>query len=637
MTAAGPGAPDRPRGRPAVRSRWLALALLASAQLMLVLDVTVVNVALPDIGTALHLVRGELPWVMTVYTLVFGGLMLLGGRIADLFGPRRLTLVGLVLFTGSSLLCALSRDAAMLLAGRSLQGLGAALMSPAALATVMTLFTGPARGKALGVWSGLAGAGSALGVILGGVLTSEAGWRWVFAINVPIGMALLFAIPLAAPARWQAGAVERGLDIPGAVLVTAGTAAAIYGLINVGSHGWAATSTVLPLVLAAAVWAAFAVVEHRARRPLLSVGLLGQRAVLAGSFLMLAATGLLVGGFFLGSFALQRAHHYSALHVGLAFLPIALATVAGAQAGTQVLTRVNARIVAVTGLALAAAGYAIAARWPQPVEMVAGLSIASLGIGATFVTAFTASLTDAAPAEAGLRSALVNTFHELGGAAGVAVLSSAAGAGLVAVQLASHDFTRAFTVGAVVAAVALAAAAVLVPAVRRSPPAANVPASDPAARDAPAARLVRRRSGLRANSVAICVMLLVQYGLGMGVNLYAQVPAADHSTGLAVAAGRALTSQPAVLAAHTVLGLLMLVAGVSVLVRAIRARHRRAIAASAVGLAAIITAAFSGAAFVSNGQPSASMAMAVLTGVALLSYLANLLMVGPAAAVSRDE
>jgi len=285
----------------------------------------------------------------------------------------------------------------MLLAGRSLQGLGAALMSPAALATVMTLFTGPSRGKALGVWSGLA-----------------------------------------APARQQAGTGQRGLDVPGAVLVTAGTAAAIYGLINVGSHGWAATSTVLPLLLAVATWAAFAVIERRVRRPLLTVG--------------------------------------------LAFLPIAAATVAGAEGGSQALARVNTRIVAVTGLALAAAGYAIAAHWPQPAAMVAGLSIAALGIGATFVTAFATSLTDATPDQAGLRSALVNTFHELGGAAGVAVLSSAAGAGLVAARLASHDFTRAFTVGAVAAAVAVASAAVLVPAGRRNPPSASpTAAASPAA------------------------------------------------------------------------------------------------------------------------------------------------------------
>jgi EmrB/QacA subfamily drug resistance transporter len=451
----------------------VALALLASAQLMLVLDVTVVNVALPDIGAALHLNRGELPWVMTIYTMFFGGLMLLGGRVADLFGARRLTLTGLALFTASSLLCALSQNAAMLLAGRSLQGLSAALMSPAALATVMTLFPGAGRGKALGAWSALAGAGAALGVILGGVLTSEAGWRWVFAINVPIGIALLVAIPLAVAARQQPGAAERGLDIPGAILVTAGTGAALYGLINAGSYGWAAASTVLPLVLAAATWAAFAMVERRVRRPLLSVGLLRKRAVLAGSFLMLAATGLLVGGFFVGSFALQRAHRYSALHVGLAFLPAALATIAGAHTGSRAVARVNTRIVAVTGLALAAAGYAIAAHWAEPVATVTGLSVAALGIGATFVTAFTASFTDAEPTEGGLRSALVNTFHELGGAAGVAVLSSAAGAGLVAAHLASHDFTHAFTVAAVCGAAAVAIAAALVPAILRKPAAST--------------------------------------------------------------------------------------------------------------------------------------------------------------------
>ena len=470
MTSTLPRASRRRGQQSHVRSRWVVLALLASAQLMLVLDVTVVNVALPDIGVALHLDRSELPWVMTIYTVVFGGLMLLGGRIADLLGARRLTLGGLALFTASSLLCGLSGSAATLLTGRALQGLGAALMSPAALAVVMTLFTGPARGKALGVWSALAGGGSALGVILGGVLTSEAGWRWVFTINVPIGVALLVAIPLVVPAQPRPDTAERGLDVPGAVLVTAGTGAAIYGLINAGSYGWAAASTLLPLVLAVVIWAVFALIERRVRRPLLAVGLLRRRAVLAGSFLMLAATGLLVGGFFLGSFALQRAHGYSALHVGLLFLPTAVATIAGAQAGSQMLTRVNARVVAVTGLALAAAGYALAARWPQPAVLVTGLSIAALGIGATFVTAFTASLADAAAAEAGLRSALVNTFHELGGAAGVAVLSSAVGAGLVTAHLGSHNFARAFAVGAACAAVSLAIAVALVPAVRRTPP-----------------------------------------------------------------------------------------------------------------------------------------------------------------------
>src|SRR5256884_198246 len=246
MTSTMPRASGKRGSQSYLPSRWVALALLASAQLMLVLDVTVVNVALPDIGVALHLQRGELPWVMTIYTVFFGGLMLLGGRIADLFGARRMTLGGLALFTAASLMCGLSGNAATLLAGRSLQGLGAALMSPAALAAVMTLFTGASRGKALGVWSALAGVGSALGVVLGGVLTSEAGWRWVFTINVPIGAALLIAIPLAVPARPPSEPAERGLDVPGAALGTAGTPAALYRLVNVGSHGRAAPSPAIP-------------------------------------------------------------------------------------------------------------------------------------------------------------------------------------------------------------------------------------------------------------------------------------------------------------------------------------------------------------------------------------------------------
>ena len=468
MTATSPSPVSTCAAGPDSRKRWVALALLATAQLMLVLDVTVVNVALPDIGTALHLHRSELPWVMTIYTLFFGGLMLLGGRIADLFGARRSTLLGLTVFTASSLLCGLSTSADVLLVGRSLQGIGAALMSPAALATVMTLFTDSDRSKALGVWSTISGVGSAVGVILGGVLTSEAGWRWVFAINVPIGATLLVAIPLVAPAHRPPADADKSLDAAGAALVTAGTAAAIYGVINAGSHGWTAASTLLPLMLAAALWAVLATVEGRTSRPLLTVTLLARRPSLAGSFLMLTATGLMVGGFFLGSFALQHAHGYSALHVGLAFLPIAIATVIGAYTASRVLTRVNAQVVAITGLALAAAGYAVAARWTPPIALVTGLSIATLGIGAIFVTAFTAALADAAPAEAGLRSALMNTFHELGGAAGVAVLSSVAGVGLITAQAAAHDFTRAFTVGSACAGVAVAVAALLVPAAARA-------------------------------------------------------------------------------------------------------------------------------------------------------------------------
>jgi MFS family permease len=356
----------------------------------------------------------------------------------------------------------------------------------------MTLFTGRDRPRALAVWSSLAGLGAALGVILGGVLTSEAGWRWIFAVNVPIGVALLIALPLFVPAGGgpadgvpadgvpadgvpaggaggsSAGPAAAGLDVPGALLVTAGTGAAIYGLVSVGTSGWTGLPAAVGFAAAAACWAAFALAGRRAARPLLSVGLLLRRAVAAGGFLMLIATGLLVGAFFLGSFALQHADGYSALRVGLSFIPVAVATVAGAYTAGQLLSRVPARVLAAAGLALAAAGYGTAASWPGPAQAVIGLSVAALGIGCCFVTAFTASLADAGPAEGGLRSALVNTFHELGGAAGVAVAATIAGAALVAAHPAAAAFRDAFTAGAACALAAAVIAAFLVPPVLRA-------------------------------------------------------------------------------------------------------------------------------------------------------------------------
>lgn len=462
------------------RRATTSLVLLALAQLMLVLDVTVVNVALPDIGNDLHLASDAIPWVMTSYTVMFGGLMLLGGRLADLIGARRMTLAGLTLFTASSLACALSPSAPLLLAGRASQGIGAAVMSPAALATALSLFGESGRAKALGVWSALAGVGSVLGVILGGILTGEAGWRWIFAINLPIGVALLVVLPAIIPARTpqrgSAPAVTKtahppwraALDLPGAVLVTLGTAAAIYGLITAGTHGWDAGATLLPLAAAVVLWALFAIFERQTAQPLLRVDLLARRPVLAGSFLMLVATGLLVGGFFLGSFSLQHAHGYGALRVGLVFLPVAVATGVGAHLAGRLLVRTNARTVAVAGLTLATGGYAGAALWTTPVALTTGLSIAALGIGATFVTAFTTALSDIEPEERGLRSALVSTFHELGGAAGVAVLSSVVGTALIAPGVTPADFSGGFTTAAVASAAAVTAAVLLVPKVHRS-------------------------------------------------------------------------------------------------------------------------------------------------------------------------
>ena len=467
-TLATSGHPQPSASRP--DRATVALALLAVAQLMLILDVTVVNVALPDIGADLGLTAGAVPWVMTSYTLFFGGTMLLGGRLADLFGARRMTLAGLALFTGSSLACAVSGSADLLLAGRVSQGLGAAVMSPAALASALSLFDEDGRARALGVWSALAGVGSVLGVILGGVLTGAAGWRWVFAINLPIGVALLVVLPVILPASSRApGSAPGRLDLPGAVLVTGGTGAAIYGLTAAGTHGWSSGYTLLPLLGAAVLWGLFAAVESRTSQPLLRPSLLRRRPVLAGAFLMLVATGLLVGAFFVASFSLQHARGYGALRVGVSFLPIALLTGVGAHLAGRLLVVTNAKVVASAGLVLAAVGLAAPALWTDPTVLVTGMSIASFGIGATFVTAFTAALTDVAEHEGGLRSALVSTFHELGGAAGVAVLSSAVGAALVSPAATPDDFTHAFATGAISAGAAAVAAVLLVPAVRRSP------------------------------------------------------------------------------------------------------------------------------------------------------------------------
>jgi EmrB/QacA subfamily drug resistance transporter len=449
------------------RRRWLVLTLLATAQLMLVLDVTVVNVALPDIGAALGLSRAAVPWVLTTYTLSFGGLMLLGGRVADLVGARRVMLVALAAFTASSLGCALSGGAAELLVARGAQGLSAAFLSPAALALVMAAFTGADRSRALAVWSSLAGAGSALGVILGGVLTSAISWRWIFAINVPIGAALLVLLPAVTAVSQPRPNERTRIDLLGATLVTGSIGAAIYGLVNAGSHGWTAPATLAALVVAVVGCGVFAWVERVVSQPLLAVTLFRRRAVIGGAFLMVIATGLLVGGFFLGSFELQRVFGYSAVHGGAVFLPIAVATSVGAQAAGHLVQHLDTRRLAVLGLTLAAGGYATALWWHRPAGIITGFSLASLGIGATFVTAFTSSLADASPEESGLRSAIVGTFHELGGALGVAGLATAAGSALTARLVIADDFFRAFAVGTITALIAIPIAGLLVPAMRK--------------------------------------------------------------------------------------------------------------------------------------------------------------------------
>jgi EmrB/QacA subfamily drug resistance transporter len=432
---------------------------------MLILDVTVVNVALPQIGADLHLHRVALTWVLTAYTVTFGGLMLLGGRLADLFGARRMLLIGLAIFTGSSLVNGLAGNAVTLLGGRAAQGVGAALLSPAALSVVGAMFTGAERTKALGVWAAIGGGGSAIGVIVGGVLTSAAGWPWVFFINVPIGAAVLLVLPTVVPAA-QTVQDRARLDVPGAVTVTAGTGAVIYGLTNAGSSGWLAPATLIPLVIGVGLYALFAILQRAVAVPLMDLRILARRPVATGALLMLVSTGVLVGSYFLASFYLQRVQGHDALVTGLLFLPAAVSTIVGAYGGSHLVTRVDSRVLVGASLTLAAIGTGAAGTQSGTASLVAALTVAGLGIGAAFVAAFATALGNIDPAAAGVGSAILNTFHELGGAIGVAVLSSIAVAGLTGNHPSSAGFARAYVAAAIVALAAAVLATFVVPAGR---------------------------------------------------------------------------------------------------------------------------------------------------------------------------
>ena len=442
--------------------RWAALALICVAQFMLILDVTVVNVALPDMAADLALDRATLTWAVTAYTLCFGGLMLLGGRLADALGARRTLLAGLAVFTAASLVTGLAENAPMLLGGRVAQGVGAALLSPAALSIVTTTFPGAERNKALGVWAAIGGTGAAAGVLIGGALTDGPGWQWIFYVNVPVGLAVLAALPALVPARAPQPA---RLDLPGALLVTAGTGSLVYGLVEAGDAGWGDAATLLPLLAAVVLYAGFAAAERASRTPLMDLRMFTRRPVLAGAFLMLMATALLIAYFFLGSVYLQHIRDFSPMKTGLLFLPAAVATGLGAHLAARLVGRIGSRAVAVAGMAIAAAGSVPLTRLSADGSVYAGLLpgfvVASLGLGAVFVTATTTALGMVDHHEAGLASGVVNTFHEVGGSIGVAVVSTVAASGIESGAV--GGFTDAFTLCTVAAVTSAAVALGLVP------------------------------------------------------------------------------------------------------------------------------------------------------------------------------
>ncbi|MEV0388895.1 MFS transporter [Nonomuraea sp. NPDC050643] len=453
---------------------WAVLVLLCLAQFMLIVDITVVQVALPTIGADLALGRESLTWVVTTYTLCFGGLMVLGGRLADSLGARRTLLAGLGLFTVASLVCGLAGSGGVLIAGRALQGVGAALLSPAALAVITSTFHGERRGRALGVWAAIGGTGAALGVLLGGVLTAGPGWAWAFFVNVPIGVLVLAAVPVVVPPA--AGRRER-LDIPGAVMVTVATGLLIYGLVAAGDAGWTAAGTVLPLAGALVMYVLFVIVEKSVRSPLMRAETLARRPVISGTFVMLVATGLMLGLFFLSSLYLQHVLRFSALETGLIFLPVAVAITVGAQAGGRLIGRLGGRPVAVAAFAVTAAGAALMTRISPDASayttLLPGFTLAALGIGPAFVTATTTTMANVPPGENGVAAGVINTFHELGGSIGVAVVSTVAAASLAPGSGAgAAGFVDGLVLCAVVAGVAAVVALGLVP--PGKPPAAFV-------------------------------------------------------------------------------------------------------------------------------------------------------------------
>jgi EmrB/QacA subfamily drug resistance transporter len=446
--------------------RWRTLGLLGVAQLMLILDVTVVAVALPDISADLGLGRQLLTWVVSGYTLAFGGLLLLGGRAADLFGARRLVLVGLVLFTGASLLAGLAPTGWALLAGRVLQGLSAAFLSPSALSLVVTMFDGAERDRALGIWSALGGGGAALGLLVGGTLTAGPGWPWVFFVNVPVGLLLALSLRRALPLD-AVGRPRGRLDLLGAALVTAATGTLIYALIQAGDRGWTSAATGLLAAIAAGLYLAFVVRVRRAAHPLMNLNLLVRRPVAVGTMLVLVATALMIAVFFLGSFWFQNYRGYNALQTGLLFFPVALATMAGSTVAGRVLARLGPRLLGAAGLVVGGTGMWIAASVDGTVAMVAGIALGSAGIGAVFVVAAATALGQVDPTEAGLASGIVSTFHEFGAALGAAVVSSIAAASLAGTDPAG--FSRAFATAAIVAVVAALVTLAIAPG-RQAPP-----------------------------------------------------------------------------------------------------------------------------------------------------------------------
>ncbi|MBA3328701.1 MAG: MFS transporter, partial [Solirubrobacterales bacterium] len=462
----------------AERRKWLALVLLASAQFVVVLDASIVNVALPSIGRDLAFSQDNLAWVVNAYTLVFGGFLLLGGRMADLLGRRRLFIGGLVLFSFASLLGGLSNTEGQLIASRALQGLGAALVAPAALSIVTTTFAeGAERNKALGVWGAVAGSGGAAGVLLGGVLTDSLGWEWVLWVNVPIGVAAALLAPRLLTES-HSESETRHFDVLGAVTVTAGLSLLVFALVDANSAGWESTQTLVLLAAAAALTATFVVIELRSAAPLVPFRIFRARTLTGAN-----VTGLLVGAslfsmFFIVSLYMQQVLGFDALQAGLAYLPLALTIIISAGVASQLVTRLGFKPVLLAGLGLVTVGLLwfsrISADGAYAADVLGPSVVAGAGLGFSFVPVTIAAMSGVSGRDSGLASGLINTAQQVGGALGLAILAAIANSRTSDIVAGAQGdpralpgaltegFQDAFTAGAGMAVLGILAAVVLI-------------------------------------------------------------------------------------------------------------------------------------------------------------------------------
>jgi len=441
-------------------NRWLVLVLVCIAQFMVILDATIVNVALPSIQHGLHFSATSLQWIVNAYALVFGGFLLLGGRASDLLGRQRLFIAGIVVFTAASLVNGLATSSSVLIGGRALQGLGAALVSPAALSIVTTTFAeGKERTRALGVWSAIAAGGGAVGLIVGGLLTETLSWRWIFFVNLPIGIAAAL-LSLRFIQNSKSDERPETADVAGAVTVTGGLLVLVYAIVKAQVYGWGSGKTLGLFALAVALLVSFVIVELRSKAPLIRLGIFRMRSLTTSNVSMLLVASGIFSMFYFASIYLQEVVGYGPLKTGFAFLPFTFGIVIGAGASQSLISRIGIRATTAIGLSLGTIGLAlftqVTTQGNYLTQVFPGIAVMSIGMGLTFVPLTLLATTNVANQDAGLASGIFNTSQQIGGALGLAILSTLAasrtshlsGQGVARPEALTRGFHVAFAVGA---------------------------------------------------------------------------------------------------------------------------------------------------------------------------------------------